>query len=56
MTLIVPQKHMKLPKSITLTCCAILALSGNGLSAKTAERDQETVDEPLLGQSVLRLR
>jgi internalin A len=28
---------MKLPKSIALTCCAILALSGNGLSAKAAE-------------------
>jgi internalin A len=37
MTLIVAQKHMKLPKSIALTCCAILALSGNGLSAKAAE-------------------
>ena len=28
---------MKLPKSIALTGCAILALSGNGLSAKAAE-------------------
>ena len=28
---------MKLQKSIALTCCAILALSGNGLSAKAAE-------------------
>jgi internalin A len=28
---------MNLPKSITLTCCAIVALSGNGLSAKAAE-------------------
>ena len=37
MTLIVAQKHMKLPKSIALACCAILALSGNGLSAKAAE-------------------
>jgi hypothetical protein len=37
MTLIVAHKHMKLPKSIALTCCAILALSGNGLSAKAAE-------------------
>ena len=37
MTLIVAQKHMNLPKSIALTCCAILALSGNGLSAKAAE-------------------
>ena len=37
MTLIVAQKHMKLPKSIALTCCAILALSANGLSAKAAE-------------------
>ncbi|MEG4232927.1 hypothetical protein QUA40_12570 [Microcoleus sp. Pol11C3] len=36
MTLIVAQKHMKLPKSIALTCCAILALYGNGLSAKAA--------------------
>jgi len=49
MTLIAAQKHMKLPKSIALTCCALLALSGNGLSAKTAERDRETVDKPLLG-------
>src|SRR4028118_343402 len=37
MTLIVAHKHKKLPKSIALTCCAILALSGNGLSAKAAE-------------------
>jgi internalin A len=37
MTLIVAQKQMKLPKSIALACCAILALSGNGLSAKAAE-------------------
>src|SRR4028119_462239 len=37
MTLIVAHKHMKLQKSITLACCAILALSGNGLSAKAAE-------------------
>src|SRR6476661_3085627 len=37
MTLIVAQKHLKLPKSIALACCAILALSGNGLSAKAAE-------------------
>jgi hypothetical protein len=36
---------MKLPKSITFTCCAILALSGNGLSAKAAEMRSETVDE-----------
>jgi internalin A len=28
---------MNLPKSIALACCAILALSGNGLSAKAAE-------------------
>ena len=28
---------MKLPKSIALICCAILALSGNGVSAKAAE-------------------
>ena len=28
---------MKLQKSIALTCCAILALSGSGLSAKAAE-------------------
>src|SRR4028118_1732485 len=37
MTIIVTQKHMKLQKSIALTCCAILALSANGLSAKAAE-------------------
>jgi internalin A len=37
MALIVAQKHMKLPKSIALACCAILALSANGLSAKAAE-------------------
>ena len=28
---------MNLPKSIALTCCVLLALSGNGLSAKAAE-------------------
>jgi internalin A len=28
---------MKLPKSIALTCCVLLALSGNGVSAKAAE-------------------
>jgi internalin A len=28
---------MKLPKSIALACCVLLALSGNGLSAKAAE-------------------
>ena len=32
---------MKLQKSITFTCCAILALSGNGLSAKAAEMRSE---------------
>ena len=37
MPLIVAHKHMKLPNSIALACCAILALSGNGLSAKAAE-------------------
>src|SRR4028119_1634843 len=37
MTLIVAHKHMKLQKSIALTCCAVLALSGNGVSAKAAE-------------------
>jgi internalin A len=37
MTLIVAQKNVNLPKSSALTCCAILALSGNGLSAKAAE-------------------
>ena len=37
MTLIVAHKHMKLPKSVALACCAILALSGRGLSAKAAE-------------------
>src|SRR4028119_2251443 len=37
MTLIVAHKHMKLQKSIALACCAILALSANGLSAKAAE-------------------
>jgi len=41
MTLIVVQKHMKLQKSIALACCAILALSGNGLSAKAAETRSE---------------
>ncbi len=38
MTLIVAHKHRKLQKSIALTCCAILALSANGLSAKAAEK------------------
>jgi internalin A len=42
MTLIVAQKHMKLQKSIALACCAIVALSGNGLSAKAAEAGWET--------------
>ena len=28
---------MNLPKSIALTCCVLLALSGNGVSAKAAE-------------------
>jgi len=42
MTLIVAHKHMKLQKSIALTCGAILALSGNGLSAKAAEAGWET--------------
>ena len=37
MTLIVAQKQMNLPKSIALTCCVLLALSGSGLSAKAAE-------------------
>ncbi|MEP6517201.1 leucine-rich repeat domain-containing protein [Microcoleus vaginatus] len=37
MTLIVVEKHMKLQKSIALTCCVLLALSGNGLSGKAAE-------------------
>src|SRR4028118_505553 len=37
MTLIVAHKHMNLQKSIALSCCAILALSGNGLSATAAE-------------------
>src|SRR4028118_1908677 len=38
MTLIVAHQHMKLPKSIALTCSAIvLALSGSGLSADAAE-------------------
>src|SRR4028118_516790 len=37
MTLIVAQKQMNLPKLIALTCCALLALSGSGLSAKAAE-------------------
>ena len=36
MTLIVAQKHMKLPKSIALACCVLLALSGNGVSGKAA--------------------
>jgi len=37
MILIVAHKHMKLPKSIALACCVLLALSGNGVSAKAAE-------------------
>jgi len=37
MTLIVAQKHMNLPKLIVVACCALLALSGSGLSAKAAE-------------------
>ena len=37
MTLIVAQKHINLQKSIALTCCVLLALSGNGVSAKAAE-------------------
>src|SRR4028118_1497535 len=37
MTLIVAQKHRYLLKPIALACCAILALSANGLSAKAAE-------------------
>src|SRR4028119_1517820 len=37
MTLIVTQKHKELQKSIALTCCVLLALSGNGVSAKAAE-------------------
>ncbi|MEG4349070.1 leucine-rich repeat domain-containing protein [Microcoleus sp. LAD1_D3] len=36
MTFIVAQKHMKLPKSIALSCCVLLALSGNGVSGKAA--------------------
>src|SRR4028118_1080660 len=32
---------MKLQKSIALTCCAIVALSANGLSAKAAETRSE---------------
>jgi internalin A len=32
---------MKLPKTIIFTCCVILALSGNGLSAKAAEMRSE---------------
>src|SRR4028119_2277240 len=32
---------MKLPKSIIFSCCVILALSGNGLSAKAAEMRSE---------------
>jgi len=47
MTLIVAQKYMKLPKSIALTCCAILALSGNELSAKAAETRSGNMDEHL---------
>ena len=35
--LIVAQKQMNLPKSIAVTCCAIVALSGNILSVKAAE-------------------
>ena len=41
MTLIVAHKHMKLQKSIALACCAIVALSGSGLSAKAAEMRSE---------------
>ncbi|MEG4572110.1 leucine-rich repeat domain-containing protein, partial [Microcoleus sp. N3A4] len=37
MTLIVAQKYINLPRSIALTCCVLLALSGNGGSAKAAE-------------------
>ena len=37
MKLIVAQKHMNLQKLIVVTCCVLLALSGNGLSAKAAE-------------------
>ncbi|WP_445250000.1 hypothetical protein [Microcoleus sp. OTE_8_concoct_300] len=35
MTFIVGHKHMNLPKSIAITCSALIAvaLSGNGLSA-----------------------
>ena len=36
MALIVAHKHMNLPKSIALTCCVLLALSGNGVSPKAA--------------------
>ena len=37
MILIFAQKHMNLPKSIALTCCGLLAFSGNGVSAKASE-------------------
>ena len=37
MTFIVAQKKRNLPRSIALVCCAILALSGSGRSAKAAE-------------------
>jgi len=40
MTLIVAQKYMNLPRSIALTCCVLLALSGNGVSAKAAAETQ----------------
>src|SRR4028119_2101330 len=36
MTLIVAHKHMILQKSIALTFCVLLALSGNGVSPKAA--------------------
>ena len=36
MTFIVGNKHINLPKSIAITCFKLLALSGNGLSAKAA--------------------
>ena len=35
--LIVTYKHMNLPKSIAVTCCALLTLSGNAMSVKGAE-------------------
>ncbi|WP_228056545.1 leucine-rich repeat domain-containing protein [Microcoleus sp. LEGE 07076] len=38
MTLIVAQKYINLQRSIALACCcALIALSGNGVSAKAAE-------------------